>query len=57
MPNNGYNIEEINIMKFLRDEVLLKKRSMHFIFMYKHAICNKIPFDNKHRIVCVNDKS
>jgi len=55
MPNNGDNIEEINIMKLLRDEVLLKKRSKHFIFMYKHAICNKIPFDNKHRIVCVNE--
>jgi len=55
MPNNEDNIKEIKIMKFLRDEVLIKKRSKHFVFMYKDAICNKIPFDNNHRIVCVNE--
>jgi len=55
MPNNEDNINEIKIMTFLRDEVLLKKRSKHFVFMYKHAICNKIPFDNNHMIVCVNE--
>jgi len=55
MPNNEDNIKEIKIMSFLRDKVLLKNRSKHFVFMYKHAICNKIPFDDNHRIVCVNE--
>jgi len=55
MPNNEDNINEIKIMTFLRDKVLLKNRSKHFVFMYKYAICNKKPFDDKTRIVCVNE--
>jgi len=55
MPNNKENIKEIAIMKYIADEVLLKNRSKHFVLMYKHAICNKKPFDDKHRIVCVNE--
>jgi len=55
MPNNHDNANEIKIMIFLRDKILLKNRSKHFVFMYKHAICNKKPFDDKHRIVCVNE--
>jgi len=55
MPNNEDNANEIKIMKYVNDEILLKNRSKHFVFMYKHAICNKKPFDDKHRIVCVNE--
>jgi len=55
MPNNEDNANEIKIMTFLRDKVLLKNRSKHFVFMYKHVICNKRLFDDKHRIVCVNE--
>jgi hypothetical protein len=55
MPNNANNIKEIKLMKYVNDEILLKNKSRHFVFMYKHAICNKIPFDDKHRIVCVNE--
>jgi len=55
MPNNEDNIKEIKIMTFLRDKVLLKNISKHFVFMYKYAICNKNPFDDKNRIVCVNE--
>jgi len=55
MPNNKENVKEIKIMKYIADEVLLKNRSKHFVFMYKHAICNKKYFDNNHRIVCINE--
>jgi len=55
MPDNQDNINEIKIMKYITEEVLSKNRSKHFAFMYKHAICNKKPFDDKHRIVCVNE--
>jgi hypothetical protein len=55
MPNNANNIKEIKLMKYVNDEILLKNKSRHFVFMYKHAICNKIPFDDKHRMVCVNE--
>jgi len=55
MPNNEDNTNEIKIMKFITDKIILKKKSKHFALMYKNAICNKIPFVDKHRIVCVNE--
>jgi len=55
MPNNQDNIKEIEIMKYINDEILLKKKSRHFVFMYKHVVCNEQHFENKHRIVCVNE--
>jgi hypothetical protein len=55
MPNNEDNINEIKIMKFITDKIILKKKSKHFVFMYKHAICNKLPFVDKRRIVCINE--
>ena len=55
MPNNEDNTNEIKIMKFITDKIILKKKSKHFALMYKHAICYKIPFVDKNRIVCVNE--
>jgi len=55
MNDDFSNTNEIKIMKFITDEIILKKRSRHFVLMYKHAICKKIPFDDKYRIVCVNE--
>jgi hypothetical protein len=55
MPDTNNNTKEIQIMKYITEEIILKKRSRHFVLMYKHAICNKVPFVNKRRIVCVNE--
>jgi len=55
MNDDLNNTNEIKIMKLITDEIILKKKSRHFVLMYKHAICNKIPFDDKYRIVCVNE--
>jgi hypothetical protein len=55
MPNNANNINEIKLMKYVNDEILLKKKSRHFVFMYKYAICNELYFNNSRRIVCVNE--
>jgi len=55
MPNSSTNNNEIEIMKYSTEEILFKKRSKHFVFMYKNAICQKFPFIEKHRIVCVNE--
>jgi len=55
MNDDLNNTNEIKIMKFITDELILTKKSRHFALMYKHAICNKVPFVDKHRIVCVNE--
>jgi len=55
MPNNANNINEIKLMKYVNDEILLKKKSRHFAFMYKYAICNELYVNNNRRIVCVNE--
>ena len=55
MPNNADNINEIKLMKYITNEVLLKNRSRHFAFMYKYAICNELSMHNSRRIVCVNE--
>jgi len=55
MPNNSDNNNEIKIMKYITDEILLKNRSKHFAFMYKYAICKELHIDYSRRIVCVNE--
>jgi predicted unusual protein kinase regulating ubiquinone biosynthesis (AarF/ABC1/UbiB family) len=55
MPKTRDNTNEIQIMKNITDEIILKKRSRHFALMYKHAICNKSQYIFKNRIICVNE--
>jgi len=55
MPATKDNIREIMIMETITENIILKKRSKHFVMMYKYAICNKNPYNDKNRIVCINE--
>jgi len=55
MPKSNDNIKEIMIMETITENIILKNRSKHFVMMYKYAICNKNPYNDKNRIVCINE--
>jgi hypothetical protein len=55
MPSTNDNIKEIMIMETITENIILKKRSKHFVMMYKYAICNKNLYNDKNRIVCINE--
>jgi len=55
MAYEDENINEIEIMKYITDEVLLKKKSKHFAMMYKYTICDNEKVNSKNRIVCINE--
>ena len=42
MPNTKDNLREINIMKKITENILCKKKSKHFLMMYKRFICPRI---------------
>lgn len=42
MPNTKDNLREINIMKRITEDILYKKKSKHFLMMYKRFICPPI---------------
>jgi len=39
MPIDKDNYKEIKIMKYLTDKVISKKKSKHFLIMYKYIVC------------------
>jgi hypothetical protein len=55
MEYEDENINEIEVMKYITDEVILKKKSKHFAMMYKYTICNNEKVNSKNRIVCINE--
>ena len=54
MKFNDYNIREVNIMIYILYNILLKKRSKHFLMMYGYSICNK-SIDEKQRFISINE--
>jgi len=55
MPYIDENINEIEIMEYITNEVLLKKKSKHFAMMYKYTICENPKVKRKNRVVCINE--
>jgi len=55
MAYEDENINEIEIMKYITKEILLKKKSKHFAMMYKYTICKNVNINDKYRVVCINE--
>jgi hypothetical protein len=55
MKNNGSNGLEVYIMRKITDEVLLKNKSKHFVFIYKSFLCQKPIYLSSKRLISVNE--
>ena len=58
-PINNDNFKEINIMDYLTKKIIAKKKSKHFLMMYKYFVCYKndtsdYVSDNK-RLISINE--
>ena len=55
MPNTTYNYNEVLLMKHITKEIIVKKKSRHFVMMYKYCVCKKKEVDKNIKIVCINE--
>jgi hypothetical protein len=54
MKFNDYNIREVDLMRYITYNILLKKLSKHFLMMYGYCICNKSINENL-RLISINE--
>jgi len=55
MAYDEENMKEIEIMEYITRKILLKKKSKHFVMMYKYTICSNPIINKKKRVVCINE--
>jgi hypothetical protein len=55
MKNDRSNDNEIILMKRITSEVLVKKKSKHFVFLYKYFICEKANVPTNKRLLSINE--
>jgi hypothetical protein len=55
MPNTTNNYNEVLLMKHITKEIIVKKKSRHFVMMYKYCVCKKKEVDENIKIVCINE--
>lgn len=55
MKYDEYNDNEIYIMKLITEEILLKQKSKHFVFLYKFFICEKPIYPSNKRLLSINE--
>lgn len=55
MKYDEYNNNEVYIMKLITENILLKKKSKHFVFLYKFFICEKPTYPPNSRLLSINE--
>lgn len=55
MKNDRSNDNEIILMKIITIDVLIKKKSKHFVFLYKYFICEKKNVPPNKRLLSINE--
>jgi hypothetical protein len=55
MENNAQNKNEISIMNFITDNIVLQGKSKHFLMCYKSCTCNIADYPKNRALICINE--
>ena len=55
MKETSENLYEVKLMNDITNNVIIKKKSKHFLIIYKYCICDKEQYSNSKKLISVNE--